>query len=125
MKINKIWRVVPVFMVLLLGCSDQLEVSNNNATSTSNFGTSAEQVEAAINGAFHPVTNTFFWGRIIHTGALLRSDEFNIFPFGSNTAMSTFLGNPGDRWATEPWQELYKSIARCNNIIASVKELNS
>lgn len=121
MKINKLWRVLPVFMVLLLGCSDKLDVSNNNATSTSNFGTSAEQVEAAINGAFHPVTNTFFWGRIIHTGALLRSDEFNIFPFGSNTAMSTFLGNPGDRWATEPWQELYKSIARCNNIIASVK----
>jgi len=32
----------------------------------------------------------------------------------------TFQGNPGDRWATEPWQELYKSIARCNNIIINV-----
>ncbi len=114
--------VLPLCAMLVLGCSDSLDLSNNNATSTSNFGSSAEQVEAAINGAFHPVTNTFFWGRIIHTGALLRSDEFNIFPFGSNTAMSTFLGNPGDRWATEPWQELYKSIARANNIIASVTE---
>ncbi|TYA74298.1 RagB/SusD family nutrient uptake outer membrane protein [Seonamhaeicola marinus] len=108
---------------IVFACSDDiLDQQNNNATSTANFGTSVEQVKSAINGAFHPVTGTFFWGRIVHTGALLRSDEFNVFPFGSNTAMSTFLGNPGDRWATEPWQELYKSIARCNNIITNVTE---
>ena len=108
---------------LLFACTtDILDQANNNATSTGNFGTSVEQVESAVNGAFHPITDTFFWGRIIHTGALLRSDEFNVFPFGSNTAMSTFQGNPGDRWATEPWQQLYKSIARCNNIIVNVNE---
>lgn len=116
-----------MIIVILSACSeDVLNQQNNNATSTANFGTSVEQVEAAVNGAFHPITGTFFWGRIVHTGALLRSDEFNVFPFGSNTAMSTFLGNPGDRWATEPWQELYKSIARCNNIIVNTsKDLNS
>ncbi len=109
---------VMCILIILNACSnDVLDQQNNNATSTANFGTSVEQVEAAINGAFHPITGTFFWGRIVHTGALLRSDEFNVFPFGGNTAMSTFLGNPGDRWATEPWQELYKSITRCNNII--------
>ncbi len=109
--------------LLTLGCSDELlDQQNNNATSTENFGSTVAQVEAAVNGAFHPITDTFFWGRIVHTGAMLRSDEFNIFDFGSNTAMSTFLGNPGDRWAVEPWQQLYKSIARCNNIIAKVNE---
>jgi hypothetical protein len=108
---------------VLGACSDDiLDQSNNNATSTANFGTSVEQVNAGVNGAFHPITGTFFWGRIIHTGALLRSDEFNVFPFGSNTAMSTLQGNPGDRWATEPWQELYKSVGRCNNIIINVNE---
>ena len=112
-----------LFMTIGVACSDDiLDQGNNNATSTANFGTSVEQVESAINGAFHPITGTFFWGRIVHTGAMLRSDEFNVFPFGSNTAMSTFQGNPGDRWATEPWQELYKSIARCNNIIINVNE---
>lgn len=112
-----------LIVLVIFACSDNiLDQQNNNATSTANFGTSVDQVESAINGAFHPITGTFFWGRIIHTGALQRSDEFNVFPFGSNTAMSTFLGNPGDRWATEPWQELYKSIARCNNIIVNVNE---
>ncbi len=119
--------VTVCIIFIIQACSeDVLNQQNNNATSTANFGTSVEQVEAAVNGAFHPITGTFFWGRIVHTGALLRSDEFNVFPFGSNTAMSTFLGNPGDRWATEPWQELYKSIARCNNIIVNTsKELDS
>ncbi len=112
-----------LIVLVIFACSDNiLDQQNDNATSTANFGTSVDQVKSAINGAFHPVTGTFFWGRIIHTGALQRSDEFNVFPFGSNTAMATFLGNPGDRWATEPWQELYKSIARCNNIIVNVNE---
>ncbi|WP_303316766.1 RagB/SusD family nutrient uptake outer membrane protein [Flavivirga abyssicola] len=123
-KIKSLLGIITCSLLLVLfACSDNiLDQQNNNATSTANFGTSVEQVESAINGAFHPITGTFFWGRIIHTGAMLRSDEFNVFPFGSNTAMSTFLGNPGDRWATEPWQELYKSIARCNNVIINVTE---
>ncbi|MDO7172943.1 RagB/SusD family nutrient uptake outer membrane protein [Mariniflexile sp. AS56] len=124
-KIKSSLGIIAVTLLMTVGvaCSDNiLDQNNNNATSTANFGTSVDQVKSAINGAFHPITGTFFWGRIVHTGAMLRSDEFNVFPFGSNTAMSTFQGNPGDRWATEPWQELYKSIARCNNIIINVTE---
>ena len=126
-KINHFKLILSVLtlgcLIIVYSCSeDILNQENNNATSTSNFGTSVDQVKSAINGAFHPITGTFFWGRIIHTGALLRSDEFNVFPFDRNTVMSTFQGNPGDRWATEPWQELYKSIARCNNIIINTSD---
>ncbi len=119
----KLFGTLLLAVAMITGCSDDvLDQQNNNATSTANFGTSIAQVKASVDGAFHPITNTFFWGRIIHTGALQRSDEFNVFPFGSNTAMATFLGNPGDRWATEPWQQLYKSIARCNNVIVNISE---
>lgn len=115
------WISFGLIAIFFVACSgDLLNQENKNAKSVVGFGDAVEDVKSAINGAFHPITGTFFWGRIIHTGAMLRSDEFNVFPFGSNTAMSTFLGNPGDRWATEPWQELYKSIARCNNIIVNV-----
>ncbi|WP_298502917.1 RagB/SusD family nutrient uptake outer membrane protein [uncultured Maribacter sp.] len=125
---KKIFKLNPMIVtltvaIMLGGCSEELlDQSNNNATSTANFGSSVAEVESAVNGAFHPITDTFFWGRIIHTGAMQRSDEFNVFPFGSNTAMATHLGNPGDRWATEPWQQLYKSIARCNNVIINIGE---
>ncbi len=117
-------KSIALMALVIFACSDNiLDQQNDNATSTANFGTSPDQVKAAINGAFHPITGTFFWGRIIHTGALQRSDEFNVFPLDDNAKMATFLGGPGNgRWATEPWQELYKSIARCNNIIINVNE---
>lgn len=125
-KIMKIksFLSLAIIIVFIVGCSeDVLDQKNNNAISTGNFGSTLEQVEAAVNGAFHPITGTFFWGRIVHTGAMLRSDEFNIIPNGGNTLMSTFQGGPGNgRWATEPWQELYKSIARCNNIIINTPD---
>jgi len=75
-KIKSILSVVTLALVFIVaGCSDDiLNQTNDNATSTGNFGTSLEQVEAAVNGAFHPITGTFFWGRIVHTGAMLRSD---------------------------------------------------
>jgi len=112
-----------LFSLLVIACSDELlDQQNNNGTSLSNFGTSADQVESAVNAAFHPLTTAFFWGRVLHVGALQRSDEFNVFPFGSNTAMAGLRANPGDRWALEPWQQLYKSIGRCNTIILNVNE---
>ncbi|UZO81439.1 RagB/SusD family nutrient uptake outer membrane protein [Aquimarina sp. ERC-38] len=118
---TKVTMTAVVLVALVLGCSDELlEQNNNNGTSSDNFGTSPEQVEAAVNGAFHPLTTAFFWGRIIHTGAFLRSDEYNVFEFASNTAMAGLNANPGDRWALEPWQQLYKSIGRCNTIINRV-----
>jgi len=74
-----------------------------------------------VNGIYHPITNTFFWGRIIHTGAMLRSDVFNVRPFDANTALSTLQGTPGvARWATEIWQEPYKAIFRANSVIENV-----
>ncbi|SEL64556.1 Starch-binding associating with outer membrane [Aquimarina amphilecti] len=118
-----IGTLVFILISTVIACSDDLlDQQNNNGTSSSNFGTSAEQVETAVNSAFHPLTTPFFWGRVLHTGAFLRSDEYNVFEFGSNTAMAGLKANPGDRWALEPWQQLYKSIGRCNTIIINVNE---
>ncbi|MEM9526240.1 MAG: RagB/SusD family nutrient uptake outer membrane protein [Bacteroidota bacterium] len=107
-------------------CSeDALNQANTNTVSTGSFWQSEDDARLAVNGMFHPVANTFFWGRIVHTGAILRSDVFNIRPFGINTTMSTFQGGPGtSRWATEPYQELYKSIFRANSILENVNEEN-
>ena len=111
--------------LVFVGCSDDLlKQNNNNGTSSSNFGTSVEQVESAINGAFHPLTTAFYWGRVLHTGPFLRSDEYNVFEFASNTAMAGLKATPNDRWALEPWQQLYKSIGRCNTIIANTNVSN-
>ncbi len=124
-KYNKIW-ILPIIacMLLPLSCTeDLLDQVNTNTVSTGTFWANPNDVALAINGMYHPITNTFFWGRIIHTGAMLRSDVFNVRPFGTNTAMSTFQGEAGvARWATEPWQEAYKCIFRANSIIENVTE---
>ncbi len=113
-------------MVLPYSCSDDLlDQVNTNTVSTGTFWANPNDVALAINGMYHPITNTFFWGRIIHTGAMLRSDVFNVRPFGANTALSTFQGEAGiARWAVEPWQEAYKCIFRANSIIENVNETN-
>ena len=104
---------------------DLLDQVNPNTVSTITFWEDADDVSLAVNGMYHPITNTFFWGRIIHTGAILRSDEFNVRPFGPNTAMSTFQGEAGAaRWSTEIWQEPYKCIFRANAILENTTDVN-
>ncbi len=125
MKNYKIYSLVySLFLILFLSQScngDLLDQVNTNTVSTGNFWQTEEDAQNAVNGMYHPITNTFFWGRIIHTGAMLRSDVFNIRPFGVNTAMSTLQGTPGvARWATEIWQEPFKTIFRANAIIENV-----
>ena len=118
--------ILATLLVVPFACSDDfLDQDNTNTVSSGTFWNNPEDVEKAVNGMFHPITNTFFWGRIIHTGAMLRSDAFNVRPYGTNTAMSTFQGEAGvARWATELWQEAYKCIYRANEVLANVNEDN-
>jgi hypothetical protein len=120
-------------LVLVLGlaiipvsCNDDLlDQVNSNTVSTGTFWGDADDVSLAVNGMYHPITNTFFWGRIVHTGAMLRSDAFNVRPFGPNTAMSTFQGEAGAaRWSVEIWQEPFKAIFRANAILENVNAEN-
>ena len=113
-------------MFVPMSCSDGLlDQVNTNTVSSGTFWANESDVALAVNGMYHPLTNTFFWGRIIHTGAMLRSDVFNVRPFGVNTALSTFQGEPGaGRWATEVFQEPYKAIYRANSVLENVNETN-
>ncbi len=125
MKHRNIFSVICTICLVAFmaqSCNDDLlDQVNSNTVSTGTFWQTESDAQNAVNGMFHPITNTFFWGRIIHTGAMLRSDVFNIRPFGVNTAMSTLQGTPGvARWATEIWQEPFKTIYRANAIIENV-----
>lgn len=100
---------------------DLLNQPNSNSVNADTFWQTPGDFEKAVNGMYHPITNTFFWGRIIHTGAMLRSDVFNVRPFDANTALSTLQGVPGvARWATEVWQEPFKCIYRANSILENI-----
>ncbi|OWW27044.1 RagB/SusD family nutrient uptake outer membrane protein [Zobellia sp. OII3] len=123
----KQFKIIAVIALLIpFGCSDEiLDQTNPNEIAVQGFWRNAEDAKLAVNGMYHPITGTFFWGRIVHVGALLRTDAINPIPSGGNTSLSTFQGSPGvARWAQEPWEEAYKSIFRANSILENVNEEN-
>lgn len=111
--------VVLLSVAMLYSCDEEdLVISNPNNVAEPEFFQSEADFRLAVNGMYHPVTAVLFWGRVIHTGAMLRSDAYNVIPFQQNTTMSTLEGQPGiSRWAVDLYPQLYQSISRANKII--------
>lgn len=130
MNINKSKFLIFALMLALLvpfqACDeDQLEISNPNAVSQLDFFRNEADFRQAVNGMIHPITAVFFWGRVVHTGPLLRSDAFNVVPFANNTTLSTLQGVPGvARWSVDMFPQLYQTIARANTILESATDEN-
>lgn len=117
-------KILPLIMLLLFvafyySCDEEdLNISNPNNVAEPEFFQTENDFRLAVNGMYHPITAVLFWGRVIHTGAMLRSDAYNVIPFQQNTTMSTLEGQPGiSRWAVDLYPQLYQSIARANKII--------
>ena len=127
-KINKslITLLLATLLFPLNGCDeDKLEISNPNTVSQLDFFRNEADFRVAVNGMMHPITAVFFWGRVVHTGPLLRSDAFNVVPFANNTTMSTLQGVPGvSRWATDMFPQLYQTIFRANTILEEANDEN-
>ncbi|WP_299767896.1 RagB/SusD family nutrient uptake outer membrane protein [uncultured Dokdonia sp.] len=119
--IKKLFPVIILLfaVVLYYSCDEEdLDISNPNNVAEPEFFQSEGDFRLAVNGMYHPITAVFFWGRVIHTGAMLRSDAYNVIPFQQNTTMSTLEGQPGiSRWAVDMYPQLYQSISRANRII--------
>ncbi len=110
-------------LIPLQGCNeDRLEILNPNTVSQEAFFSGESDFRLAVNGMIHPITAVLFWGRVVHTGPLLRSDAFNVVPFQQNTTMSTLNGAPGDRWASDMYPQLYQTIRRANTILEEANE---
>lgn len=127
-RTNKFLTVflLAALMIPMNGCDeDKLEISNPNTVSQLDFFNTESDFRVAVNGMMHPITAVFFWGRVVHTGPLLRSDAFNVVPFANNTTMSTLQGVPGvSRWATDMFPQLYQTIFRANTILEEANDEN-
>ncbi len=118
--------VVATMLLPLNGCDeDQLQIANPNTVSQLDFFNNEADFRVAVNGMIHPITAVFFWGRVVHTGPLLRSDAFNVVPFANNTTLSTLQGVPGvSRWSVDMFPQLYQTIFRANTILEEANDEN-
>ena len=128
LKTSKILIVALVasLFVPLNSCNEnELEIANPNTVSQLAFFNNEEDFRVAVNGMIHPITAVFFWGRVVHTGPMLRSDAFNVVPFANNTTMSTLQGVPGvSRWSVDMFPQLYQTIFRANTILEEANDEN-
>ncbi len=128
LKTSKILIVALVASLFLPlnGCNEnELEIANPNTVSQLAFFNNEEDFRVAVNGMIHPITAVFFWGRVVHTGPMLRSDAFNVVPFANNTTMSTLQGVPGvSRWSVDMFPQLYQTIFRANTILEEANDEN-
>ena len=130
MKVKTNKFLIAILTVALLAplqsCDEEkLEISNPNTVSQLDFFNNEADFRVAVNGMIHPITAVFFWGRVVHTGPLLRSDAFNVVPFANNTTMSTLQGVPGvSRWSTDMFPQLYQTIFRANTILEEANDEN-
>lgn len=135
MKIKKMKIKTSKFLIMMLlasllipfqGCNeDELEIANPNTVSQLDFFNNETDFRAAVNGMIHPITAVFFWGRVVHTGPLLRSDEHNVVAFANNTTLSTLQGVPGvSRWSVDMFPQLYQTIFRANTILEEANDEN-
>jgi hypothetical protein len=118
--------VLAALLVPLNGCNEnELEIANPNTVSQLAFFNDEEDFRVAVNGMIHPITAVFFWGRVVHTSAMLRSDAFNVVPFANNTTMSTLQGVPGvSRWSVDMFPQLYQTVFRANTILEEANDEN-
>lgn len=107
----------------LLGCEkDLLDQSNPNTLTPDIFWQTEADATAAIIGAYSPMSNVFYHGRIWYIVELNRSDEI-ANPGGIGGGLSLFNANPSDGNYANAFAEPWKAIFRANLILQNVPNI--
>ena len=126
-RFRKVWRAMGVLAVIFTMnycSSDILEVDDPNRLSPQLFWRNAEDAEKAMVGVYGPLTTIPGWGRML--GAILtiqRSDIVDPFPSPEVQDVGTFMTKATDNRVLEGWSELNAIVARANNVLANVPEI--
>ncbi|WKN29697.1 RagB/SusD family nutrient uptake outer membrane protein [Porifericola rhodea] len=126
---NKYRFVISLSLILVLFplsyCSDEvLDINDPNRLSPDLFWKTAEDAEKALVGVYSPLTTIPGWGRML--GAILtiqRSDIVNTFPQPAVNDVGTFNVVATDGRVNEGWGELNAIVARANQVLANVPEI--
>ncbi|MDX1636848.1 MAG: RagB/SusD family nutrient uptake outer membrane protein [Balneolaceae bacterium] len=115
-----------LFMLSVNTCTNEsLEVTDPNRLTPDTFWKTAEDAEQAIVGTYGPLTTIQGWGRML--GAILtihRSDIVDTNPQPNVYDIGTFTVTPTDARVNEGWSELNAIVARANQVLANVPDID-
>ncbi len=115
------------FMLLTMNtCTDaDLNVTNPNQLTPDTFWQSAEDAEQGLVSVYGPLTVIQSWGRMM--GAILtihRSDIVDTKSQPNVYDIGTFTLTSNDARVNEGWSQLNAIVARANQVIVNVPEIN-
>lgn len=118
-------------MLLLINSCDtnDLELTNGNAISTSTFPATKAELESAMNGTYSPLQSQGLYGRYLtYMLDYMAGDEAYVGPTRGTPDLRdfleyTFTANNNDIYLY--WKNAYNGISRCNFILDKSDKINA
>jgi len=117
--------LVGVSLTALSCDNDALDVEDPNRVTPDNFWRNAEDAKKGVVAAYGPLTTILGWGRMM--GGILtihRSDIVDVNPQPNVYDVGTFTVGPNLPRVEEGWSELFAIVARSNQVLANVPEID-
>lgn len=105
--------------------SDPLNVDDPNRLTPESFWRNAEDAKKGVIACYGPLTTIQGWGRMmgaIHT--IHRGDIVDVNPQPNVYDTGTFTVGPSLPRLEEPWGELFAIVARANQVLANVPDID-
>lgn len=128
MKINKLILFACSGLLLLnVGCEKKLELEPKDSLSTTQALSTINGVNAALVGAYASLRSVNYYGRSLYVYGDLGSNDVYLAKNNSNRYLTTYQKNYAavDADITGMWTAMYNTVARANNIVNAVDNVNA
>ena len=123
MKISKILKF-SLSLLVLVGCEDDLDLTNPNNMTAVEYWSNDEQALAGINSAYTPLINDGYYMRMTPALTDGRADDFTgdtPWPDLMQVSNFTILPTSGPiRWV---WEAYYQQVFRTNQVLQNVPDI--
>ncbi len=124
-KINIVFLAIPICALLILGCSDELDIVPTTQKTANSFYSSEQEIESAVNGAYAQLQGNGLYGLdLIGVGEIPGEDTFEEIAAndgGRFGQLDDFSTNAGNDLVGDIWRESYEGIQRVNVILNRIE----
>ncbi|MDT0646608.1 RagB/SusD family nutrient uptake outer membrane protein [Zunongwangia sp. F260] len=124
MKITK-FLMFSLGMLVLVGCEDELDLTNPNSMTAVEYWSNEEQAIAGVNAAYTNLLNDGYYMRMTPALTDGRADDFKAdSPWPDLGQVSNFTILPTSGPITWMWETYYQQVFRTNQVLANVPDID-